>query len=141
MFSLVVAIIVVDLLALFAQWHSDASHESSSHLSRFMFKVAICFDIIAAFCYIAHFNTYSDTGKGNNDAFIAGDVFWIFGELTMITLLLALAKGWTIYRPTLRQESVIKMAVFLFAYTVTHIVVLIVERTQFSKRCIRQCFA
>lgn len=136
MFSLVVAIIVVDLLALFAQWHSDASHESSSHLSRFMFKVAICFDIIAAFCYIAHFNTYSDTGKGNNDAFIAGDVFWIFGELTMITLLLALAKGWTIYRPTLRQESVIKMAVFLFAYTVTHIVVLIVERTQFSRETI-----
>jgi len=135
-YTLVVAIVVIDFVALFAQWHSDAKHASSSHLSRFAFKLAICFDIIAAFCYIAHFRAYSNSGTGNEAAFIAGDVFWIFGELTMMTLLLALAKGWTIYRPTLRKESVIKMAIFLFAYTVTHIVVLIVERTEFSRETI-----
>jgi len=40
-YSIVVAIVVIDFVALFAQYHSDAKHDSSSHLSRFMFKVGL----------------------------------------------------------------------------------------------------
>ena len=72
----------------------DVCLQASSHLSRFTFKVQLFLSIIGCACYLVHYNRYSNKGEGNQEAFVAGDIFMIMSELVMIALLFALAKVW-----------------------------------------------
>jgi hypothetical protein len=58
----------------------------------------------------------------------AGDVFWVLHEVCMASLLMLLAKGWTVYRPTIRSSSMYKLVGFMSVYCIVFLALLVAER-------------
>ena len=80
----------------------------------------------------AHYVIYGIDGIGLKSSHLLGRMLEAAAELMFVLLLILIAKGYTVTRARLPQDSSIKLAVFVCAYTVIYCSLFIYERISFD---------
>eukprot|EP00039_Didymoeca_costata_P004281 m.72416 g.72416 ORF g.72416 m.72416 type:complete len:637 (+) comp12325_c0_seq1:1336-3246(+) len=120
------------LLALYFHWKNEIKNKIKAHMIKSLFKFSLEIQTLTVFCYLLHYWTFKNDGVGIEGSRDAADLLWCFGEVLFIDVLLLLAKGWTVYRPTLRELTVYKMITFSVIYIVVYLVVTVQERRNYD---------
>uniref|UniRef100_A0A1I7SSU0 GpcrRhopsn4 domain-containing protein n=1 Tax=Bursaphelenchus xylophilus TaxID=6326 RepID=A0A1I7SSU0_BURXY len=92
-----------------------------------MFLHALIFDISCVIALWLHYDRYADDGRGFPLLKFVGIMFRQISVVTFITLLLLLAKGYTITRRKISFLSVMKLLLFVAAFFLGHVTMMLWE--------------
>ena len=79
-----------------------------------------------------HYCVYGIDGVGLPGNKLLGRILESAADITLVLLLILLAKGYTITRARLRQASSIKVTMFMCVYSVTYCCLFIYEQIYFD---------
>ena len=79
-----------------------------------------------------HYSVYGIDGVGLPGNKLLGRILESAADITLVLLLILLAKGYTVTRARLRQASSIKVTMFMCTYCVTYVCLFIYEQIYFD---------
>ncbi|XP_059081294.1 transmembrane protein 145-like isoform X2 [Tigriopus californicus] len=102
------------------------------HATYKLYLLSLFLHILGIFLLTTHYLVYALDGVGLDRAQLNGRMLEATSEIIFMTLLILIAKGYTVTRARLRQASSIKVAIFVSCYCITYTILFIFEQKYFD---------